>query len=212
MNPSAFLAPSKRLDRWAPVADCFRDTIVVRSTAPRQRLMDAFFEVTLDEMPLARLFGAIRYLPRAIRSGAHAKPAKRSFVSELLADGNVILEQTPDEVVIGLIGKLHQIRDQERFPIRSPMEFAGFEGAGFEKLVMSFRLVRVVAGTLLVVEHRTLPLDETARKRFGRYWKVIRPAGAFVTRQLLQAISARAARPSEAARLRASRRFANAHF
>lgn len=194
MKTALVVPPSRKLDRWAPIASSFRDTIVVRSTAPRDRLLRAFEEVTLAEIPLAKLIGRIRNFPEKFR-GAGMR-ADRPFLEELLTyGGNIVLERSDDELVVGLVGKLHQIRQQQPAAVRTPADFGDFHAPGYEKLVLSFRLVRVVAGTLLVLEHRTLPLDETARVRFGRYWRAIRPLAASVTRQLLSAVSERAARP-----------------
>ena len=73
---------SRRLDEWLPAA-AFRDVIAVRSRASSAQLMHALDEVTLNEMPLARFLGTIRYLPALFgpkpaggaRRSAHASPS-----------------------------------------------------------------------------------------------------------------------------------------
>jgi hypothetical protein len=52
---------------------------------------------------------------------------------------------------------------------------------------MSLRVGEDERGAWLVLEHRTRATDAAAERRFARYWYAIRPAGAFVTRQMLRA-------------------------
>ena len=192
------VTPSTRLDRWVPGAP-FVDSIVVRSTASSAPLMKALARVTLAEVPLARVIGTLRYLPAKLGMGKApgAVDVRQPFLSGLLSgDGSLLLEWCPDEIILGSVGKLHQIRDQEPVPVKGPAEFLAFRAPGHEKLAMSLRAIPAAGGALLVLEHRTLPTDAEAARRFARYWKVIRPGGAFVSRELLRAVARRAERGS----------------
>jgi hypothetical protein len=198
------IAPSERLDRWLPDAP-FRDSVVVASTASNAALMQALFEVSLREMPLARLVGTLRYLPALLGSGEAKRrarlDARRPFVPAVASGrGSVVLEQVPDELVVGTVAKLHQIRDQEPADVRTPAEFAAFAVPNHERLAMSLRTLPWGDRSLLVFEHRTQATDALAHRRFARYWLVIRPGGAFVSRQLLRAVARRAERAAAAGR------------
>jgi hypothetical protein len=190
--------PSRRLDELLPGAQ-FRDTIDLVVHAPRPRIFRAAREVTLADMPLARVLGELRYLPGLLtghRAGTGAVDAP--FFDELTRTGNLVLAEEPDrEIVVGMIGRLHQVLDQEPVRLDDRAAFARFDEPGYEKLAMSLRIEGDDAerGCLLVLEHRTLALDPFAEKRFGQYWLVIKPMGAFVTGQLLRAIRRRAGAP-----------------
>jgi hypothetical protein len=196
------IASSARLDAWLPDAP-FRDTIVVQSPAPVDRLMQALEQVTLRDMALASLVGRIRYLPALFGSKEAVRQAHleldRPFIAGVAAGkGQVFLERAPDELVLGTVGKLHQIRDQEFADVRTAADFATFAQPNHERLAMSIRAIPGPRRTLLALEHRTQPTDAAARRRFARYWRAIRPGGAFVTRQLLKAVARRAERDAGA--------------
>jgi len=201
-RPGAAIAPSARLDAWLPDAP-FRDTIVVESPAPAPRLMQALQEVTLRDMPLASLLGRIRYLPAVFGSKEAARQAHmeldRPFIAGVTSGkGQLFLDRAPDEIVLGTVGKLHQIRNQEFAEVSTTADFASFARPNHERLAMSIRAIPGDHGTLLALEHRTEPTDAAARRRFARYWLAIRPGGAFVTRQLLKAVARRAERGAAA--------------
>lgn len=189
---------SRRLDEWLPFG-AFRDVIAVRSRASSSQLMHALDEVTLDEMPLARLLGAIRYLPALFGPRERARRATMRphvpFLPALVNDmGSIVLERTAGEVILGTVGKLHQLRDQAFVTLKVAGDFTSFDAPDHEKLAISVQVIPVEGATLLVLDHRTQPTDVEAEKRFRRYWRAIRPGGAFVSRQLLKAVARRAER------------------
>lgn len=200
-RPRPLVTPSARLDAWLSGAP-FRDTIVVAGHASPGALMAAIQQVTLRDMPLASTLGRLRYA--AGKPSATLDPGA-PFLSGLAESrGTLILERTPDELVIATVGKLHQVRDQQMADLRTPQDFVSFSAPDHDKLVVSIRALRAEEGeSLLVLEHRTRATDDVAERRFARYWIAIRPGGAFVTRQLLRA----AVRLAE----RAGRRSGHAH-
>lgn len=188
---------SFRLDAWL-CGDAFVDSIVMRSSARPAELIRAFEHVTLADMPLAQLLGSLRYLPSRFGSERARRqasaPADQPFVRTLTRLGSRVLERAAEELIIGTVGKLHQIRDQEIVSIQTAAEFLLFDVPNHERLCISLRAFTEDGETLLVLEHRTQATDDAARRRFARYWRVIRPCGAFVTRQLLRAVVRRAER------------------
>jgi len=189
------VAPSRRLDAWVPGAQ-FHDTIAVTAVkATPERVLQALEEVTAAEMPLAMVIGELRYLPGRLSGRAVAPRTDRPFLTELLeAGGNIVLARVPDEVVIGAIARFHQIGEQQFVSLADPEAFRAFDQPGHQKLAMSVRAIPgdPDAGTTVVLEHRTLALDQDAQRRFALYWLAIKPGGAFVTWQLLKAVQRRA--------------------
>jgi hypothetical protein len=72
--------------------------------------------------------------------------------------------------------------------------FAAFDEPDYQKLVMSLRVEPTATEGRyhLLLEHRTQPLSEQSRRNFARYWRMIKPTGHFVTKQLLTAAKKRA--------------------
>jgi hypothetical protein len=114
------------------------------------------------------------------------------------------VDRAPREVFTGSAGRLHCI-DQRPMKFASREEFDRFNESGFEKLFMSVRLQPALDSAQrdggpgdardewwLILEHGTCALSSDAATDFMRYWRVVKPLGAFATKQLLGAVAARA--------------------
>jgi hypothetical protein len=190
-------APPSTLDGIVPETE-FRDVISVTVNASSAAIFAALRNVTAEEMPVAKALGTLRYLPgRVLGRNNVAAGAGEPFIAALLKNGTVVLAETPDtELVTGSAGKYHQLLDQEPQPFTTAEEFHSFADPDCQKLVMSLRVEPTGTRGLnrLVLEHRTQALSDESRRRFRRYWRVIKPTGAFVTKQLLWAVKVRAER------------------
>jgi hypothetical protein len=194
MPRSAEIPASAAFDATARGAQ-FRDLIAIPTTASPESLFQSLREISLPDMKLAWLLGEMRYLPGRLSGHAPARHPDRPFLSELVEGGTLILaDDSPREIITGSAGQLHRLVDQAPVRFETPEAFAAFTDPDHEKLFMSIRVVP--AGTpgrfWLVLEHATLALSAEAERRFARYWQVIKPMGALVSRQLLKAIRRRA--------------------
>jgi len=175
----------------------FRGAVSVRIHATPRDIFRAVDEVSLADMPLARALGALRYLPYRL-SGREPDRTDdtRSFIHEVLpASGNMILAREPDrELVIGAIGKFHQLADQQPVHLTDATAFTAFDDPAYQKLVMAIRIDDgdETDGYTLTLEHRTHALGPAAQRGFRRYWIAIKPGGNFVSWLLLRAIKRRA--------------------
>lgn len=108
----------------------FRGAVSVRVHAPPRDIFRAVDTVSLADMPLARALGVLRYLPYRLR-GRKPEPTEdtRSFVHDVLPEsGNIVLAQEADrELVIGVIGKFHQLADQQPVHLADASAFAAFD-------------------------------------------------------------------------------------
>jgi hypothetical protein len=146
----------------------------------------AIHELTYRELPLTRLLMGVRTAGRARLSGSVLQAAAMPELAR--NEGH--------ELVMGRVAKFWQPR-----PARGPAStttaagFTEFAEPGWAKAAMSFQVLPVDGGTLLVAETRVQATDPTARQRFAPYWLLIRAGGAgFIRLELLRAVARRALR------------------
>ena len=77
---------------------------------------------------------------------------------------------------------------------RDASEFVAFREPGFAKVAMNFSAGPAESGVELRTETRALATDENSRRRFGRYWRVIRLGSALIRRSWLGATKRRVER------------------
>jgi len=189
-----FITPSPEIDRLAGDTP-FRDVIAIRVHASADAIFEALRRVTLEEMKVAWLLGEIRYLPMRLLGRLPHDRVRTPFLETLYRSGTrVLLDRTPAELITGSAGRLHCL-DQRPVRFASRQAFDRFAAPGYQKLFISVRVQPASDGDggWLVLEHATCPLSADAARGFAHYWRLVRPLGAFVTRQLLHAVAARAA-------------------
>jgi hypothetical protein len=181
------------LDLYLPEAE-FAGEVSTKIYAPAGAIFAALQKVTLDDMPIATWLGTLRYLP-SMFTGKKAPVetvAAKSFWQILLTEGgNIVLDEMPDnEVVIGAIGKFHNLLDQQVVHLANATDFINFNQPDYQKLAMSFRLIPLAddAGYHLTLTHRTHALSPQARWKFALYWIGIKPGGNLISWLLLRAI------------------------
>ena len=153
----------------------FRERHAIEVAAPSARVFAAVRETTLAETPIAFVLFRLRGIP-ASRTGA--------LLDQLPERFTVLAEEPGVELVVGGIGQPWRLSGG----MRSPTEFDAFDEPGYAKMALNFRL----EGRTLTTETRVLLTDEAARRKFARYWLVVRFGSALVRRSWLRAIKRRA--------------------
>jgi hypothetical protein len=174
----------------------YRDRIAIVVRASPDTIFHALREVTLRDMKLAWLLGELRYLPSRLAGHMPAADSGRPFLATLTEGGTLVLrDEAPRELITGSAAQLHRVHQApQRFANREAFE--AFDDPGYEKLFMSVRVAPTgrPGEHWLVLEHATRALSSVVERKFARYWRVIKPMGAFVTWQLLRAVRRRAER------------------
>jgi hypothetical protein len=160
--------------------------------APAGRVDRAVREVTLGEMPVARALLRLRGVGRG------AGNARRPVVDAMLDEG-VLLDDAPGEgLVLGLTGQFWRVRGG--FPADRPRtadEFVSYSRPDVAKAVVDFRVVGLDASrSVLTTETRVRVPALEARKKFARYWRIVRPFSGLTRVMLLRAARARAEAPA----------------
>jgi hypothetical protein len=169
------------LDAFLPVYEFSERHALVIDASPA-RIDDALRAVSISDIPVTRALWFIRRFGR--RYGDATKP----FVAGGLPA--VVLEDVPSEgIVLGLTGQFWRLRgDSDPAKPRTATEFAAYDRPDACKAVIDFR----VGSTLLTTETRVHVPDSGARRKFARYWALIRPFSGLIRILLLRAVRRRA--------------------
>jgi hypothetical protein len=169
------------LDDFLPTYE-FSEWHQLTIDAPAERIDRALREVSLSDIPLARALWAARRLGRSWGD------AKRPFVDGALKDA-VVLDDVPgDGVILGLTGQFWRLRGGGGYRPRDPDEFVRYARPDTCKAVIDFR----VGPKTLSTETRVHVADPVSRRKFRRYWRVIRPFSGLIRILLLRAARRRA--------------------
>jgi hypothetical protein len=178
------------LDEFLPDYDV-NEVHSTRVAASPDAVLAAARALTSRDVPLARALMAVRTLPARLRGRRRSVDAP--IIDQFVRGGFAVLAERSDELVLGGVGRFWQPSAPGR-PIRAD-EFAGFDEPGWAKTAFNFEARPAPGGgTVLTTETRIQATDDTARRSFRRYWRVIGPGSAAIRRAWLRAIRLRAER------------------
>ncbi len=131
---------------------------------------------TLDfsDSVLIRTLFRLRGLPAALKS-----------VDDLLRAGFVLVDEQPgQEFVLGLIGKFWALTAKlERV---NASRYREFNQEGYAKVAWNFAVSKTSHGLVKVsTETRIMCMDDSSRKRFRLYWRLVGPFSGLTRREML---------------------------
>ena len=102
--------------------------------------------------------------------------------------GFVVLEHQPDqEIILGLTGQFWKASG--KIQECTAEEFTSFNHPDFAKAVWNFKIVQQGDNhVLLVTETRIFCTTEVVRKKFARYWFLIKPFSGLIRKEMLRII------------------------
>jgi len=181
------------LDRLMPAAE-HRESHSIRMAAPPDQVWDALHKVTYREVPLARILMGLRGLPERIRDGGGDRlPLDRPLLDLFREMGFVTVAEEPCRALaMGTAAQFWRASPGRPPRFRTGADLLSFDQPGYAKAVMSFEIAPIAGGSLLMTETRIQSTDAASRRRFRRYWLVIRLGSGLIRRVLLRAIRRRA--------------------
>jgi hypothetical protein len=176
------------LDDFLPVYD-FHEVHRISTWAAPDAVMESARRLRPHELPLLVVLMGIRGLPALLKG--RRLPVRESIVDAFRRGGFTVLEDTRGELVLGAVGRFWRASgDMARV---DPKRFQEFTEPGWASAV-NLRVEEVEGRTVLTTETRVLCTDEGARRRFRRYWALIRPGSGAIRVAWLRAIRRRAER------------------
>lgn len=130
----------------------------------------------------------LRGLPERLRGNSAAPPARLRLEDMAAMPGWLLVGERPgSEVVFGAVGRFWRpVIDWRQV---GPDEFADFDEPGWGKIAANFSVTRYgEQHTLLSYQCRTVTTDPDSRRRFRRYWWLIRPFVAHIMRATVATI------------------------
>jgi len=188
-------SPPSALDEFMPAYQ-FSEFHTVHVPASPERVYAAVKQVRPGEIRLLLLLTGIRSLKpgRVLGRGVPPVAAQRPVLEISEQGGFILLADAPGrEIVQGTCSQFWRLRRGGRCPgVSSPESLRAFAEPGYAKALINFRIVPEGDGSRLTTETRILATDESARRTFAVYWRLIYPGSALIRRGWLAAIARRA--------------------
>jgi hypothetical protein len=192
--------PPSRIDELLPAYE-FSERHTTRIQATPAEAVAAAKAATPAEMPFVRTLFGLRSGPAQVTRGRGLPRDKhRSLVDQMVEFGFVQLAAAEDEIVLGYVGQPWKPAGGTVTKLLFAEAWSAFEEPGYAKALMNFRSAAVPdasgpansQASLLETETRVHVTDESSRRRFARYWRLIRPWSGLIRRSWLRAAKRRA--------------------
>jgi hypothetical protein len=171
------------IDDVLPAWD-WRSAHGTRVAASPERTATAVREVRGHDLPVT---GALMRVRTLGRRGSGERPT----IEGMARIGLVTLADEPEGIVVGGVLSPWRLRGGHR-AIASADELRAFAEPGWVRVAAAFTVSPEGEGSRVRTETRIVATDDAARRRFGRYWRLIGPFSSITRREMLAAIRRRA--------------------
>jgi hypothetical protein len=171
------------IDDVLPTWD-WRSAHAARVATPPERAAAALREFTGRDLPVTGALMRVRTLGRRTFD-------ERPTVETMASIGLAVLADEPYAILLGGVLSPWRVRGGHR-PIASADELATFAEPGWVRVATAFTVAPDGAASRVGTETRIAATDEAARRRFGRYWRLIGPFSSITRREMLAAVRRRA--------------------
>jgi hypothetical protein len=171
------------IDDVLPTWD-WRSAHTTRLAASPERGAAAVREFNGRDLPVTGALMRVRALGRRTFDD-------RPTVETMANIGLAVLVDEPYEVVVGGALSPWRVRGGHR-PVASAGELRAFAEPGWVRVAAAFTVTPEGDGCRVGTETRIAATDDAARRRFGRYWRLIGPFSSITRREMLAAIRRRA--------------------
>ena len=159
-----------------------------------ERAVAAARSVPVGEIRSLRPLWAVRALPATLLGSRSLRvDPERSVWETALAAGFRPVVERPDGAVLCHIGQHWRPLGGDRPSFEGLDGFTSFDRPGFCRVAVSVSAWPEADGVRLVTETRVAATDEDARRRFARYWLLVRPFSGLIRRGWLRAAGRTAA-------------------
>ena len=172
------------IDDVLPTWD-WRSAHATRVAASPERAAAAAREISGRDLPVTGVLMRIRTLRRRRASD------DRPVLEAMARIGLVRLADEPLAVLVGGVLWPWRARGGHR-PLASAEELRAFAEPGWVRVATAFTATPEGDGCRVRTETRIAATDDAARRRFGRYWRLIGPFSSITRREMLAAIRRRA--------------------
>ena len=171
------------IDDVLPAWD-WRSAHFTRVAASPERAAAAVREFSGRDLPVTGALMRVRALGRRSFDD-------RPTVQTMASIGLATLADEPGGILLGGVLSPWRVRGGHR-PIASAGELRAFAEPGWVRVAAAFTVTPEGGGSRVATETRIAATDDTARRRFGRYWRLIGPFSSITRREMLAAIRRRA--------------------
>jgi hypothetical protein len=175
------------IDDFMPVFDAVeRHEITFR--APATEVFGALKKLDLRDLSLVKILFLVRGLPSLLAGRKNRQAATGPLTLESLIEvGFVVLAEEPEkELLLGVTGRFwHPVDNIAPYPKKS---FGEPVPPGLARAVWNFAVTEDDELTTLTTETRILCADRSSRRKFRRYWMLVRPFSGLIRILMLRRV------------------------